>query len=210
MKNQYYYYHIVDNYVPSENEYIIWFELNKSRYNTPNTISGEIIGMHYTPTEQDYKDTDEKAKELIKEINADNFSSKAKELSNDPGSRENGGDLGWNDIRAFVPEFQVALKYAPGSIIGPVRTKFGSHIIYVVEKDVNDANKIHLKHILLTPTVSEQTKNKDIQLVKELVKDIQDKKVSWEDIAKDNSEKYVKFDIKEQFSKKKLTHHYQL
>lgn len=93
MKNQYYYYHIVDNYVPSENEYIIWFELNKNRYDTPNTISGEIIGIHYTPTEKDYKDTDEKAKELIKEINVDNFSSKAKELSNDPGSRENGGDL---------------------------------------------------------------------------------------------------------------------
>lgn len=40
-----------------------------------------------------------------------------------------------------MPEFQVALKYAPGSIIGPVRTKFGSHIIYVVEKDVNDAKQ---------------------------------------------------------------------
>ncbi|WP_230371044.1 peptidylprolyl isomerase [Paludibacterium denitrificans] len=59
------------------------------------------------------------------------FAQLAKEKSTDPGSKDNGGDLGWQDARTFVPSFRTALtKLSKGQITAqPVQTQFGWHII---------------------------------------------------------------------------------
>jgi parvulin-like peptidyl-prolyl isomerase len=57
--------------------------------------------------------------------------------SDDPGTRENGGDLGWYDPTSggFVPEFEAAITgLAVGDISEPVRTDFGYHIIQVTDQ----------------------------------------------------------------------------
>ncbi len=56
------------------------------------------------------------------------------ENSQDPGSAQNGGDVGWvTKQTAFVPEFKTAVLGAKsvGQIIGPVKSQFGYHIIKV-------------------------------------------------------------------------------
>ncbi len=59
------------------------------------------------------------------------------EESDDPGSRNNGGDLGWYDPTTgeFVPEFEAAVaRLAVGEISEPVRTDFGYHVIQVTDQ----------------------------------------------------------------------------
>ena len=62
------------------------------------------------------------------------FEDVAKELSED-GSAANGGDLGWASPGQFVPEFEEALnRLAPGALSPPVTSRFGVHLIQVVER----------------------------------------------------------------------------
>jgi peptidyl-prolyl cis-trans isomerase D len=60
------------------------------------------------------------------------FAALAKKHSDDPGSKDNGGDLGWFGRGRMVPEFDEAVFGAkPGDIVGPVKSQFGFHIIKV-------------------------------------------------------------------------------
>jgi len=67
------------------------------------------------------------------------FADLAKEYSEDPGSAENGGELGLVGKGVFVPEFEDALwSLSEGEISQPVRTQFGYHLIHlnsVVEEE---------------------------------------------------------------------------
>ena len=60
------------------------------------------------------------------------FAELAAKHSEDPGSKDNGGDLGWFARGRMVPEFEEAVFSAkPGDIVGPVKSQFGYHIIRV-------------------------------------------------------------------------------
>jgi len=62
------------------------------------------------------------------------FGELAKKYSQDPGSAQNGGDLGWADRKSFVAPFADALfAMSIGEIKGPVKTQFGYHIIRLDE-----------------------------------------------------------------------------
>jgi len=66
----------------------------------------------------------------------EDFATLAEELSNDPGSAELGGDLGWFARGQMVPEFEeVAFSLEPGEFSAVVETQFGFHIILVEERD---------------------------------------------------------------------------
>jgi peptidyl-prolyl cis-trans isomerase SurA len=63
------------------------------------------------------------------------FSALAKEMSEDPGSKNQGGSLGEFGRGEMVPEFEkVAFTTEPGKVAGPVRTQFGWHLILVEER----------------------------------------------------------------------------
>ena len=62
------------------------------------------------------------------------FGELAKQYSQDPGSAQNGGDLGWAERSSFVAPFSDALfGMAVGEIKGPVKTQYGYHIIRLDE-----------------------------------------------------------------------------
>ncbi len=72
-----------------------------------------------------------KAEDLLKQIRGGaNFEALAEEHSNDIGSAQRGGDLGFFGKGKMVPEFEaVAFSLKPGQVSDLVRTPFGYHII---------------------------------------------------------------------------------
>ncbi len=71
-----------------------------------------------------------------------NFSTLAKANSADKGSAVNGGDLGWATPKNYVPAFANTVRTAPlNAISQPVKTKFGWHIIQVLERKKVDTSQ---------------------------------------------------------------------
>jgi len=65
----------------------------------------------------------------------EDFTKLAKELSQEPGAKESGGDLGFFPKDQMVPEFaEAAFAQKTGQISDPVRTQYGWHVIKVTDK----------------------------------------------------------------------------
>ena len=77
-----------------------------------------------------------KAEDLLKQIKSGgNFADLASKNSDDPGSKVQGGELGWLDRGKTVPEFdKAAFTLAPGQTSDLIKTQFGYHILQVEEK----------------------------------------------------------------------------
>jgi peptidyl-prolyl cis-trans isomerase SurA len=72
--------------------------------------------------------------------------------SEDPGTRDNGGDLGLNGRDEFVAEFSAAaFRLQNGEISNVVKTKFGFHIIQMVSRQ---GEKARLRHILIKALIT--------------------------------------------------------
>ena len=138
-------------------------------------------------SEEEKQKTIDKLKEFKKEIQGgSSFFSKAVLYSQDPGSKSTGGFYKMTRKTPFVKEFKdVAFTLAEGEISEPFETEFGYHII-LVEKI--RGQEIDLRHILLTPKVSDEsfTEAKDKALA--IRKKIQDKEITFADAARSESD----------------------
>jgi len=81
-----------------------------------------------------------KADGLLERVKAgEDFGKLAGEYSSDPGSKAQGGELGWATRQSFVQPFADALfTMQVGEIGGPVKTQFGYHVIQL--DDVREVN----------------------------------------------------------------------
>ncbi len=121
--------------------------------------------------------TEAEAKDIIKQLNGGaDFAKIAKDKSEDPGSKANGGDLGFFSKGAMVPEFAaVAFSLEPGKITPtPVKTQFGYHVIKVEEvRDTKPPTFEESKAQLLNEaqqdklqmTLESLRKNADVKLI---------------------------------------------
>lgn len=104
---------------------------------TDDALRAEYDRLKSEMTAKEYKSrhilvaSEEEAKAVIAKLDkGEKFEDLAKD-SKDPGSKDTGGDLGWSQAGAFVPEFALALtalekgKYTAA----PVKSTFGYHVI---------------------------------------------------------------------------------
>jgi peptidyl-prolyl cis-trans isomerase SurA len=101
--------------------------------------------------------------------------------SQDPGSRATGGFYKMNRKTPFVKEFKdVAFSLAEGEISAPFETDFGFHIIYI---EKIKGQEVELRHILLTPTISETSLKEAKEKITLIRKRIGDKELTFADAA---------------------------
>ncbi len=121
-----------------------YYEENKARY----TQAGRRHARHILiEAGADAAAAEARAKRAYERASAgEDFATLARELSDDPGSKESGGDLGLSERGDFVTAFGDAVwAMKPGEIRGPVKTEFGWHIIKleaVAEESVRSFDEV--------------------------------------------------------------------
>jgi len=108
------------------------YDKNKSTYVVPERRHARHILIAATKDDAADRKLADEVYEQAK--SGKDFAQLAKQYSKDPGSAQNGGDLGWADRTTFVPAFTDALYgMKVGEIHPPVKTQFGYHIIRLDE-----------------------------------------------------------------------------
>jgi peptidyl-prolyl cis-trans isomerase D len=98
---------------------------------------------------------------LARARKGEDFAAVASELSEDPGSKDKGGDLGWFGAGLMAKPFEDAAFATPkGGLAGPVRTRFGWHAIQVT--DVQEPELVSLEKA--TPEIARELLEGDLAL----------------------------------------------
>ncbi len=114
------------------------------------------------------------------------FEDLAKEYSEDPGSRQYGGDLGWAKRGQMVPQFEaVAMKQKPNEISDVVESDFGLHLIQTLEIR---GQEYHARHILLRPDYNRLDVKDATHFLDSLRGEIVKDSIKFEKAAKEFSE----------------------
>lgn len=120
-------------------------------------IPGEVELSHIAIIPQVSEEENQRVLQALEKMKTElekgsSFCIKSKFYSEDPGSAENCGELGFMKREDLVPEFSaVAFGLEPGQISAPVKTQFGYHIIELLDKRGQYAN---FRHILMRPKVA--------------------------------------------------------
>jgi peptidyl-prolyl cis-trans isomerase D len=100
-----------------------------------------------------------KAEDVLKQLKAGgDFAELAKKYSDDPGSKDKGGELGWyTKDSELVPEFKQAMLSLPkGQISGLVQSSFGFHIIQVEDKETAGMKSLAQVKDQIEPIIKQQ------------------------------------------------------
>ena len=108
------------------------YDKNKDHYVIPEKRRARHILI---PAGKDDAADRKQAQDVLAQAKAGkDFAQLAKQFSQDPGSADKGGDLGWADRNSFVKPFADALfSMKVGDMVGPIKTPFGYHIIKLDE-----------------------------------------------------------------------------
>jgi peptidyl-prolyl cis-trans isomerase C len=150
-----------------------------------NPVSDEALKAEYerikaTVSGTEYKaahilvEKESEAKDIIARLKKDPgaFGKLAMERSKDPGSKANGGELGWFDPRSMVPEFGAAAsKLEKGKFTEtPVKTQFGYHVILLEDKRPIEAPPLEEVKPQLTQQLQQQNWKKHMDALKAAAK----------------------------------------
>jgi parvulin-like peptidyl-prolyl isomerase len=115
------------------------FDAAPDRFASPETVRARhiLLGLKPEAKPEEVEAAKKKADDLYTQVTKGgaSFETLATANSDDPGSKANGGDLGFFPRGMMVPDFEkVAFETAPGKVAPPIKTQFGFHIIKVEEK----------------------------------------------------------------------------
>jgi len=145
----------------------------------PEKVRIAHILVTVKPGEEEVRKAYQKMEKVLAKLKAgEKFSALAEKYSEDPGSNQKGGDLGFFKRGEMVPEFeQAAFSLKPGETSKIVETRFGFHLIRCEEKK-ND--EIRVRHILIQVASSEE----DLTRAKKVALSLHERILKGEDFAK--------------------------
>ena len=151
--------------VPDEAELRTLYERDKARYVQPEQRLTSHILVSVAPDADAAatKAAQDKANAIAaKAKGGADFAALARESSDDAGSKSQGGDLGWiRQNGQMVKEFEDAVFAAgPDSIVGPVKTQFGWHVIQVREVQAGQAQPFEVARAEIERTFVESSRER--------------------------------------------------
>ena len=117
---------------PTDDEILTYFNDNISTYNDARRSSNLLIKVDSDASDEDKEKAKATAQEALDKINSGelSFEDAVEQYSEDTGSKDDGGDVGWDKLTSFVTEYQDALSaLSKDQISGIVETTYGYHII---------------------------------------------------------------------------------
>lgn len=140
----------------------------------PTLYKTRHLLLEINPSEKSLNEALIKTKKIREEIVSGLiFEDAAKQYSEDPGSKDLGGDLGYVPRGTFVKEFEkAAWTIELETLSPPVKTKYGYHLIEVLQRT---GQKVALRHILISVETSEEDKNLTYKKASSIVKEIKNK-----------------------------------
>jgi len=139
---------------PTEREMREYFEKQKAQLGKrPATISFRQVIVAPQPTAEAKLRALALADSILRELRKGaDFATAAKRFSQDPGSREQGGELNWFRRGEMVPAFErEAFRLKPGVVSDPVETPYGYHLIQVQRVQPGE---VQARHILIMPEIT--------------------------------------------------------
>ena len=157
---------------PSDDQLRNIYNENISEYDQPELRYLKYIKWPIISNATDSLRVKLEAEDLIFRLNdGEDFALLANTYTQDPSNSADpqnlkGGDLGWFNKGQLLPEFEIAsFEAEKGSIVGPILTQYGYHVIKVNDKRTVESNEqVNASHILLTIQPGRGTENelKDI------------------------------------------------
>ncbi len=133
------------------------------------------------------------------------FAVLAKKYSQDPGSKDKGGDLGWFGRKRMIKAFADAVfSHKPGDIVGPIRSQFGFHIIKVegfkpARQKTLDEVKDQVKFQLLESRAAAEAETRATALARKIREQKPTTDAAWQKIA--DTDPVVNLEVTPPFTK---------
>jgi len=146
----------------SDAEIQAYYNAHIDEYKVQNRAHVEhILFKTVGKTDAEIAEIRQKAEAVLKQVKGGaNFEDLAKKNSEDDGSKDKGGDLGWIVEGQTVPEFQqVAFSLPKGSISDLVKTQYGFHIIKVLDRETAHTKSLDEVRDTIVPAIRDEQVN---------------------------------------------------
>lgn len=111
-------------------------------------------------------------------IQGEDFATLAILYSEDPGSANQGGELGFLSRNDLVKEFaDAAYALKPGAVSSIVETSFGFHLIQMIERK---GERVNVRHILIKPAITAEERTKALTMLDSLGTKVREDSISFE------------------------------
>ena len=160
---------------PSQGEVQSYYSQHQSEYQVPEQSRSRHILVKLPPNPDAKTDAAAKAKadDIAKQLQAGgNWTDLAKKDSDDPGSKDSGGELGFSQRGRMVPEFDAAIFTQKPGEVKVVKSQFGYHVVQVEERQAAHSQPLSevidsIKATLSRQMVSQSEENFAKQLTAE-------------------------------------------